>query len=388
MACAGGLALLLLVVSATSSRAQNTGLASRGMYGGGGGEGGMMHEAVARAAKMGGSRGMPAPMMAPAFAASPERMMVQDAMMEDAPAGSMQGGGLSGVVNTMMQQRTGGGQNEVPAEPLILKNGGMTLQATNVSVAAGEVAAAARRLGGLVESSAVYDNGPWSSSAEVALRVPDAKFERLMEDIKAVVTAAGGRVLSDNTAARDATAEYVDATARERVARASLAQMEVLMTAAKNVGEVLAIKHEMDAITERIEAAAAHSKYLQSAAAMSSLHVSLRSPPQPYVPPPPPPEPPGWSVGRSLGAALASLAATLQGAIDVAIYTLVFALPLLAVAALAVFVVTSCVPGGAAGATSQFMAAFSAASGRGSVGGGAGGGGSGAGGSAAATHDA
>jgi len=219
----------------------------------------------------------------------------------------------------------------------------------NIDAAATLVAKLAVSAGGLVESSNVQhaagdgsDEGEdadphrWrpQSTAQVACRVPADKLDALLAQLRAAFSAdpasplpgRASRVLSESVNVRDASGEYVDAAARERVERASLAQMEELLRQAGSVGDVLAVRRGMQAITARLESARAQRQVLESKAAMSTLSVHVATPP--WKAPPRPRK--GWSLLSTAARALQALLTLAQACADVLVFAAVFALPVTA----------------------------------------------------------
>jgi hypothetical protein len=218
----------------------------------------------------------------------------------------------------------------------------------NIDAAATLVAKLAVSAGGLVESSNVQHAGGdgsdeedadphrWrpQSTAQVACRVPADKLDALLAQLRAAFSAdpasplpgRASRVLSESVTVRDASGEYVDAAARERVERASLAQMEELLRQAGSVGDVLAVRREMQAITSRLESARAQRQVLESKAAMSTLSVHVATPP--WKAPPRPRQ--GWSLLSTAARALQALLTLGQACADVLVFAAVFALPVTA----------------------------------------------------------
>lgn len=141
------------------------------------------------------------------------------------------------------------------------------------------------------------------------LSLPPARFDEARASLAAAVVAGGaagaaypGRVVSESTSARDATAEYVDVVARERSQQKALAQasppggmrpallhlfvtpppplapqLEVLMRAAANAAEALNVYSSMQQFAAQLEAASARRKHLEHAAAAATFHVTLQA---------------------------------------------------------------------------------------------------------------
>lgn len=185
---------------------------------------------------------------------------------------------------------------------------------------------------------------PGPTGANVNLRVPVDRFESTLGALRELLAELGGSVTSESSSARDVTSEYVDVVARQRADELAAAQLEKLMAAAATVGDVLAVKRELDHVTQRLEGAKAQRKSLEGRASFSSLHVSLTLP-QPSPEPQPSPSPrPGWSPLRTAGNAVGTLARGGQLAVDVVVYSVVLAVPVALAVALAAVASRSVAP--------------------------------------------
>jgi hypothetical protein len=166
-----------------------------------------------------------------------------------------------------------------------------------------------------------------ATHATLSLRVPAATLDATRDAVRAVVKAAGGAIGSESSNARDATGEFVDATARADTAVAARKALSSLLDAAESVGDVLAVMRELSDLTATEEAARATAQWLAGRAQMAALSVSLHvgEPPQP--PPPPRPTPPPWSVSGTAARAIASLGNAGRGLVDFLVFTAVFGVP-------------------------------------------------------------
>jgi len=170
------------------------------------------------------------------------------------------------------------------------------------------------------------------TSAHVQVRVPASAFEGFLESFREAVASVGGRVQSESTNARDATAEFVDVAARQAVLEQSRVQMGKVLAAARSVQEVLMVRRELERIQSDLDATTSRRKWLETRAAMSSVSVSL-STPWPNHPPPPPREPKQWSPWATLLQALGSLLTLSMLVVDGSIFAVVYLVPVTGVAA-------------------------------------------------------
>lgn len=290
--------------------------------------------------------------MAPASFTRHKMAAPEVAMMHGAGSNAMGdggSGGFQGVVAQMQGVRTEGSTQGELQGAVLLKEGYVSVETEAVAAAMEAVRTAILALGGDVQSSSTSTDqwlqGSWQRAGKpitgpthgnMHVRIPSAKFDEGRTAVSSAVSSAGaGKVVSTSESVQDATAQYVDTVSRQKTAQAALKRMEVLLGAANSVQDVMMVQREMDAITDRIESAAAVRKSLESRATMSNLHVSF-SIPQPPQPTPAPP--PVWSAGDALSRALSSLGTAAQKGVEVLIYTAVFAVPVALLLTLAVLV--------------------------------------------------
>ena len=181
--------------------------------------------------------------------------------------------------------------------------------------------------------------GPTHSNLN--FRVPSEKFEDARTSIRRIASDMGGKVLNENSNGVDVTESYVDVVARQTVDTKALSQLNVLLTAATSVNDVLNIKREMDHINARLESLAGQRKSLEGRAAMSSLSASIQLPQPPQVPQPTPRPPPIWSAGGVFIDAFTSLGGFAKFGLEVTIYTAVFSVPIAIVVGAVYFAIKS-----------------------------------------------
>jgi hypothetical protein len=165
------------------------------------------------------------------------------------------------------------------------------------------------------------------TNANINFRVPSTKFEDALQSIRKIALEVGGKVLNENTNGVDVTETYVDVVARQSVDTKALSQLDVLLSAAASVSDVLNIRREMDHINARLESLAAQRKSLEGRASMSSLSLSIQLPQPPPHPIASPTPLPVWSAGGVFSDAFKNLETFAKIAIEILIYTAVFSIP-------------------------------------------------------------
>ncbi|MCI0542562.1 DUF4349 domain-containing protein [bacterium] len=112
--------------------------------------------------------------------------------------------------------------------------------------------------------------------ATVVLRVPQAEFDKTVEQVKGV----GIRVEHENISANDVTDQMVDIDARLANLRAEEAQYQKIMEDAEKIPDILQVSQYLFQIREQIEMLQAQKENLASDVGMSRIAVSLSSDPE------------------------------------------------------------------------------------------------------------
>ncbi len=113
-----------------------------------------------------------------------------------------------------------------------------------------------------------------SQNTQFRIRVPAAKFEPLIEALKAL-----GDVQHVNKTGQDVTEEFFDLQARLANAEHMRQRYIQLLAKAKNVKESLEIERELGRITEIIERHKGRLKYLKNHVAFSTIVITLQPKP-------------------------------------------------------------------------------------------------------------
>lgn len=152
----------------------------------------------------------------------------------------------------------------------VVSTAALEIRVKSAAGAADELSGLAVSVGGFVQSSStmVMENG--GHSATLILRVPADKFQGFL-------TAAGqtGKILRKEASGRDVTEEYVDLQARLRNWENQERQLNLIMSRAKTVGEVLAVQDKLGTVREAIEQIQGKIKYYDYNVALATVAVSL-----------------------------------------------------------------------------------------------------------------
>lgn len=162
--------------------------------------------------------------------------------------------------------------------PLVQKNAAMTVDVKDVAGAQHNVENTTRGLGGFVQTSNRSEAKDQSSEADLVIRVPVRQYEEALNNIRAL-----GNVVSESSNGNDVTADVVDMEARLKVLRAEESDYLTLLTRARSIASIMAIRDKLTEIRSEIESITAERNTTKDMAAMSTIQVTLRkvSPTQP-----------------------------------------------------------------------------------------------------------
>jgi Domain of unknown function (DUF4349) len=204
----------------------------------------------------------------------------------------------------------------------VVRTAQLTLQVPDPVAAARGVRTAATAAGGFVAEEQADATGSW-----LVVRVPAAALDRLVDDL-----AATGTVVARSARAEDATDQVVDLDGRVATQQASVTRVRALLAQATSIGDIVAVEAELARREADLDSLQRRLAALRDRVALSTLTVELRG----AVATPPSAPPPGFGAG--LGAGWAGLK-IVGAALATAVGFLLPFLPILAVAAVAVWIV-------------------------------------------------
>lgn len=162
----------------------------------------------------------------------------------------------------------------VQYERKIIRNGELDLESDNTKNSYTKIASIAEKHGGFVvtsESSALGDAG---ETYNIILRVPAAKFDQTLQEIRAV----GTRVVREKISGIDVTEEFYDLEARLRAKRALEEQFLEIMKRATKVSDALEVQTQITEVRTEIEQMEGRRRYLENQAALSTVTINLHPP--------------------------------------------------------------------------------------------------------------
>ena len=161
-----------------------------------------------------------------------------------------------------------------PGSEKIVKTGAIELRVPRRTFSArvARLTTLARGYGGFVAETNTSEQGD-APSGSVTLRVPAARFEDLLVQVR-----RQGRVRSATTGAQDVTTEYTDITGRLKTMKDERGQLSLVLTDAKNVPDILAVRDRLNAVQAEIEQLQGRQQVLDDQTSLATLTVALQEP--------------------------------------------------------------------------------------------------------------
>lgn len=166
---------------------------------------------------------------------------------------------------------------------MMIRTGQLSLIVKDVVSAQEQAIKIVSGLGGMEQNTGSSRTQTGLGTANLTLRVPEARFSEAMRQLKAL-----GEFESENKTGEDVTAQVADVEARLKVLKAEEEQYVTLLRATRKIGEILEVKERLSQVRQEIESLAAQSKALRRQASYSTIELTLRE--KPTVDKPAPPE--------------------------------------------------------------------------------------------------
>ena len=204
------------------------------------------------------------------------------------------------------------GESSAPANLLIIKTADISVQVKDFQQANDEAVSISKSAGGYVTGTSAQSDRGIPTSGSLTMRVPVSSFEKTLNRLAKL-----GKVTSRSINGEDVTGESVDLESRLRNLRAEERQYLEIMNRANRIPDIVTVTNELSRVRGEIEQAQGRLKYLKSAAAMSTINltVSEKEKPKPQ---------PKSSIGTAFGNAIASLGGTLSALASILIWLLVY----------------------------------------------------------------
>ncbi|MGE5461285.1 MAG: DUF4349 domain-containing protein [Solirubrobacterales bacterium] len=169
---------------------------------------------------------------------------------------------------------TGTAVSELPGLPplgqAVVKTGDLSVEVRkgSFSQAFDDASLVAGRYGGYVESSSV--SGAEASSGTLVVRVPAARFDEAMSDLRAL-----GTVTNESISGQVVTQDFVDLEARLRTWETQESVLLGLMDQATSIDATLRIQRELQDVQFRIEQIKGELRVLEDRTSLSTIHLSM-----------------------------------------------------------------------------------------------------------------
>ncbi|MCE5197791.1 MAG: DUF4349 domain-containing protein [Armatimonadota bacterium] len=247
-------------------------------------------------------------------AARPESQGM-DSPMQSAP-GSVPGPMAKRMASKSLQQplssNARGPASLAPSPNLmIIKTANLMLEVKDFQTISDQAIAVAKSAGGYVTDSSADTDDATPTSGAFAIRVPADSFESTMQRLSRL-----GKVKSKSISGQDVTGQVVDLESRLRNKRAEERQYLEIMNKAHRVPDIVTVSNELYRVRGEIEETQGQIKYLKSAAAMSTINLTLieKSKSKPVH----------SSIGNAFTGAIASLGSTLSSLVAALIWLFVY----------------------------------------------------------------
>ncbi|MFG2037438.1 DUF4349 domain-containing protein [Dactylosporangium sp. NPDC048998] len=214
---------------------------------------------------------------------SNDKSMSSDGRPEQvAPAAGYAGAGPAVNAQAQAQDKPQEGQQKAPdildtESRSIIYSGTMTVQVKDVNAAAAQAIALAIGAGGFVGGDNRQINGE-GSTATLTLRVPAAKFQTTLDQLKGI-----GDEKSRQVSAQDVTDQVADVESRLQTAQASVDRIRALMAKAQTIGEITSLESELSRRESDLESLQARKRRLDGLTALSTITLMLHGPDAPVV---------------------------------------------------------------------------------------------------------
>lgn len=152
----------------------------------------------------------------------------------------------------------------------IIRRGSVTLQVNQVPEAMDAVGVVARRHGGFVSDSNIQITEGVPPSATLTVRVPSARFDSVMNELKGVGTVRARAINSE-----DVSVEFVDTQSRIRNLQKEEATILNLLDRTGKLSEILEVERELSRVRGEIEQAQGRIRQLSALVDLATIEVSL-----------------------------------------------------------------------------------------------------------------
>lgn len=153
----------------------------------------------------------------------------------------------------------------------IIRNGSIELSVKNTKEALQQIRKLTADAEGFVSNSYIYEVRENQYNGQMTLRIPEARFEAVMEQLEEI-----GKAAHTETGADDITMQYVDLESRLKNQKAQEERLIEILDMADTVEDVLEIEKELNRVRGEIEAMTAQLNYLKDQVSYATINVTVR----------------------------------------------------------------------------------------------------------------
>ena len=163
---------------------------------------------------------------------------------------------------------------------MVIQNASLTILVDDPSQSLSDVMKLASDMGGFTVNSSRYQSYTASGDeqvpeASVTIRVPSAKLNDALDQIKAMTGDAKKYVLNESVTGEDVTQQYTDTQSRLRNLEEAEVELSKLYDKATKTDDVLAIYNQKVQVTEQIEVLKGQIQYYEQASTNSAITVQI-----------------------------------------------------------------------------------------------------------------
>ncbi len=166
-------------------------------------------------------------------------------------------------------------QNPATADRLVIQNVDLSIVVADVNARVTAIQNMAASMGGFVVSANVYQvpasDGSLVPQAQIVVRVPQQQLNAALDLVKQNTV----EVKSETRSGQDVTDQYVDLQSRLTAKQAAQDQLLKIMQNATKTQDVLDVYAQLTQVQSDIEVLKGQIKYMEQAAALSSLSVTI-----------------------------------------------------------------------------------------------------------------
>lgn len=158
----------------------------------------------------------------------------------------------------------------MPDARLVIKNANLNIEVEDVRSSIAKATNLTKMTGGYIEAS---NEGEIEGKAfgTMTLRVPQSKFETIVEELRGY-----GEVKGGGTSGDDVTAQVADIDARIKTLKSEEESYREILRQARRIGDILDIKERIGQVRQEIESLTAQQATLRKLSALATINLEFR----------------------------------------------------------------------------------------------------------------